>query len=154
MISNLRNHGYERYRDLHIDHIDQAWKARDRWIEGAFEALRIAVESKKQHAPSFSVVLAIALASGEEPRGLDFHTLEEINAELGSSPPSLYLFQKGTEPWTKAALRDRSAVADEIVVEEMSPRILGGLGKGNPCYYIEFRQVEFKDYSRSILVAG
>ena len=154
MLSNIQKQGYERYEDLHIDKIDQAWTTRDSWIQGAFEAFRMALEIRNQQAPSFSVVLAFALVASLDPRGLEFRTLEEMKAELGTSPPSLYLFQKGTEPWTKRALSERNILADNIVVKPLSPHILRGLGRAKLTYYIEFRQVEFKEYSRSILVAG
>jgi len=154
MLSNIKKQGYERYDDLHIDQIDQRWKARDSWIEGGFEAFRLAVDIRNQHAPSFSVVLAFSLTAGDEPQGLDFRTLQEMNAELSSSPPSVYLFQKGKEPWTETGLRDGVVVADNIMVENMSPDTFGSLAQTNSCYYMEFRQIEFGEYSRSIFVAG
>jgi len=154
MLSNLKNQGYDRYEDLHIDHIDQAWKARDSWTEGGFEAFRIAVNIRNRHSPSFSVVLAFALTSGKEPRGLDFRNQKEMKVRLSSSPPSLYIFKKGTEPWTEKGIRDSSAVADNIVVENISCDVVGSPDQSKSCYYMEFRQIEFGDYSRSVFVSG
>jgi hypothetical protein len=155
MLSSLKNHGYDRYEDLHIDRINQAWKPRDSWFEGGLEAFRLAVDIRNQHAPGFSIVLTLALAAGNTPRGANFQTLEEIKAQLAASPPSLYLFQKGKEPWTKTGLRDSGVVADEIVVENMSHNnALKRLAQTISCYYMEFRQIEFNEYSRAIFVTG
>src|SRR5258708_9584499 len=154
VLSNLKNHGYDRYEDLHIDNIDPAWKARDFWIEGGLHAFRIAVKVRNQHSPNLSVALAFALTTSKESQALDFRTPEEMKTRLGSSPPSLYLFEKGREPWTKESLRDNTLLADNIVVENLRCEVVGTLDQTNSCYYIDFRQTEFDEYSRSVFVAG
>jgi hypothetical protein len=154
MHSNIKNKGYERFDDLHIDNIDRRWKAREFWIEGGFEAFRIAVDIRNQQAPNFTVVLAFALIAGKEPRGLNFHNLKQMKAELGSSPPSLYLFQKGREPWTDVGLRDRELVADSVVLKNVSCHSLGCPAEANSCQYMEFRQIDFDEYSRTLFIAG
>jgi hypothetical protein len=57
MQSNIENRGYDRFDDLHIDSIDQRWKSRDLWLEGAFKAFQIAAETRSQHAQNFTVIL-------------------------------------------------------------------------------------------------
>lgn len=155
MISNLKNRGYDRYDDLHIDKIDQTWRNRDSWIEGGLQAFRTALEIRNMSAPDVSVVLAFSLdASSRESRNLDFWTAKELQESLGSSPPSLYLFQKGREPWTAGDLHNVKSLADKIVVENLTSEALRRLAPGKSCYYIEFRQIEFGESSCTILFAG
>lgn len=152
--SNIEKQGYMKYDDLHIDHIHQEWRARESWIEGGLEAFQVALDVRNRQAPNLSVALTFSLTAGEGPRGVNFQTLEEMKAELGGSPPSLYLFQKGAEPWTQAAHHDRTVPAEEVVVKNLNPDIFARLLKNNRCYYMEFKQAEFRERSRSVLVAG
>jgi hypothetical protein len=155
MTSNLKQRGYDRYDDLHIDQIDQTWRDRDSWIEGGLQAFRTALEIRNKSALDVSVVLAYSLdARSRESRNLDFWTTKELLESLGSSPPSLYLFQKGREPWTAEGLRNVESLADKIVVENLSSDALRRLAPGKSCYYMEFRQIEFGEYSRTIFFAG
>lgn len=154
MLSCIKNHGYERYDDLHIDQIDQLWKNRGAWIEHGLEALKLATNLRNEWAPSFSVALAFPLSAGEEPLGPNFANLNEIRAQLGSAPPSIYLFRKGMEPWNPAEPPQSNNATDNNVVQEVRSDVFEGLAVPNRCYYIEFRAVEFNEYSRSLLVVG
>ena len=155
MTSNVDNRGYDRYDDLHIDKIDQTWRDRDSWIEGGLQAFRTALEIRNKSNLDVCVVLAYSLdARGRESRNLDFWTKKELQESLGSSPPSLYLFQKGREPWTAGGLGNVESFADKIVVENLSSDGLRSLAPGKSCYYMEFRQIEFGEYSHTIFFAG
>src|SRR5438105_6182744 len=153
MLSNVRNCGYDRFDDLHIDRINPDWKPSNLWLENAFKAFRLALDAKTRHHLDFVVVLTFALQGGKEPRGRNFRTAEEMATELGPSPPALYLFNRGKEPWTDAGLQGGVGVGT-IDVEKIDPADLGAQADTDQCYYLEFRQAELEEYSRTVLMAG
>ena len=154
LLSNIKNRGYERDDELHIDRIDQKWQGRESWFSGGLDAFRIAVGIRDKLAPGFSIAVAFSLTADLRPYNRDFRKLTEIEAELSSPPPSLYLFQKGDEPWMRTDSSSRNEKADEVIVRELSHDTFSGLTEGTHSYYVEFRQVEFDEYSRSVFVAG
>ena len=154
LFDNIKNRGFERYEDLHIDQIDPAWKSREYWISGGLAAFREAVHLRDQHELDFAIVLAFSLKVDDETRGIDFRTAEGLEAMLDASPPSLYLFQKGKEPWTESGVREGTVVAENIRVSEVDPGIFGTPNVVSRCYYMEFRQVEFKELSRTLFLEG
>ena len=154
MLSNVTSRGYERYDDLHIDRIDQMWHSRDTWIEAGFEALRLATELRDQRKLSFVPVLAYSLKSARYPQGVDFETLGEFTSRLDSSPPSLYLFRDGHEPWAETSAIGSGAIWDGVLVEPLSPALFGIGFNPSRCYYMEFKQVGAGEYSRSVFIAG
>ena len=142
MTTIVRDGGVERYDDLHIDEIDAHWANRDQWVRAGFEAFRIAVGLRELHKLALVVVLAFSLESGERQRGIDFETVDEFQSELDWSPPSLYLFPAESVPWSggEALPLDAGTLFD-------APDAQG-------CYYMEFKQPESAEYSRSVLLAG
>jgi hypothetical protein len=156
IISNLKTRGYERFDDLHIDQIDNNWRDPDSWIQGGLDAFQLAKESRNRRAPNFTVALAFSLIADMQPRGVDFHGLEELKAQLSPSPPSLYLFQSGMEPWTETGRRSQRARNEDenVEIKKLDPSPFRILGGADPCYYTEFGQADFDEYSRSVFVAG
>jgi hypothetical protein len=154
MLANVQNRGYERFDDLHVDRIDPDWKPREKWIDAGIRAFRLAIDLRDREQLSFTVALAYSLAALKPPhRGTDFRTREELESQLGSSPPSLYLFARGDEPWTKSSIRKADAIADSLVVKDLPPDFLG-VAIGKRWYYIEFRQAKFDEWSRNVFVEG
>ena len=94
----LRTGGIERFDDLHIDKIDPAWGGRESWIEGSSKAIDLAKELKANIAPDKTLALMCSLTNdGNEfiaPRSPD-----ELSEQINWTPPSLYLFDAGNEPW-------------------------------------------------------
>ena len=88
-----------RFDDLHIDLVDRALSAQENWIPGSLESFRIAARARDRHAWPFLVGVGFSLKGSSSRRGLTFQTFDEIQHELGESPPSLYLF-----PQTGAAI--------------------------------------------------
>src|ERR1700685_908526 len=101
--SCLQSSGIIRHDELHIDRIDAAWRDRATWISASLEVLKLAT-SIKDSAPyrDLSVVLALSLQSTLQNTGVDFTSMGELQERLGHTPPSLYLFPRGKEPWTQA----------------------------------------------------
>lgn len=144
MLRIVEDGGVSRFDDLHIDKISSEWKHKDRWISGGLEALRIAIGLRDRHQLPFTVGLGFSLESGHQRGGIDFQTKEELFARLDWSPPSLYLFRRGTEPHAQTA---------DATVEELDATILGAesvLG----CCYLEFRAGGAGEYYRSVFAEG
>ncbi|SRR6266700_5582033 len=154
ILKNVEQHGYERYDDFHIDEIDEAWKSRESWIDGGLEAFRLAVKLRGRNRLDLSVVLAFSLLSDDEPRGINFRTREELRAQLNWSPPSLYMFQRGKEPWTETDILGGKVVVENATVKDLDATIFGTQLPAKRIYYMEFRQVNFDEYCRSVFVEG
>jgi hypothetical protein len=142
-----RDGGVDRYDDLHVDRIDADWKARKSWVSAGLESFELAVGIRDADKGDLVVVLAFSLDSDEFPKGLNFHTLEELEGEFHATPPSLYLFRPGTEFWTQTA--------EHVCVEDVDWISL--FGRNHPvrkCLYMEFKRHGSDDYTRSLFVAG
>src|SRR5438876_12138366 len=87
MLTIVKDGGIERSDDLHIDTIDDKWKSRHLWIEGALAAYRMALELRDLHRLPVTVEVAFSLQAGTRRIGVDFHTPEELLAQLDWSPP-------------------------------------------------------------------
>jgi hypothetical protein len=146
MLAVINDGGARRFDDLHIDKIDSTWSARDRWIDGGLEALRIALEVRDRSGLRFTVALAFSLESEDRPSGVDFQTRTDLQARLNWSPPSLYLFHQGEEP--------RSQIAPGDAVRDLSPSILGTPDGSVGCYYLEYKQRDTDERYRTVFIEG
>jgi hypothetical protein len=152
MISNLANQGYEKYDDLHIDRIDRAWRSRDAWLSGGAEAFELAVSLRDIHARMFAITLAYSLRVGAEKSS--FSTAAELLNVLDASPPSLYMFKKGREPW----LQNPHGAHDSWRTESLArvdAEVISQLFPNAPdCYCLEFRTSPTSDLLRTLVVAA
>lgn len=90
----------EQYHDLHIDEIDPvAWKDRSHWVEGAVIALQLATVAAADLNLPHTVALAFSLGEVPAASPLDPTHLINIEDHIDWSPPSLYCFNVGSEPW-------------------------------------------------------
>src|SRR5438067_13823206 len=87
MLTIMKDGGIERFDDLHIDSIDDKWKSRRLWIEGALTAHKMALEFRDLHRLPVTVAVAFSLQAGTQRVGVDFHTPEELLAQLNWMPP-------------------------------------------------------------------
>jgi hypothetical protein len=141
----VKDGGIDRYDDLHVDQIDLHWASREHWMQGSLEAFKIAVRLRNVQMIDLAVVLAFSLNSSENREGVNFSTPEALEAQLDWSPPSLYLFHRGQEPWTQ--------VGAEAV--PLNAAILFGTSfVAEGCYYIEFLQLGCQEYFRSVFLAS
>src|SRR5205823_7302631 len=83
------------------DQIDNDWRDRECWLKGGLRAYELAISLRDDNRLDLTVALAFSLQSGEQPRGVDFTTSLELASEFDWSPPSLYLFRRGSEPWVE-----------------------------------------------------
>jgi hypothetical protein len=91
--------GVERYDDLHIDLIDSKWKDRANWVSGGISALILASSMSAFIGRGLVVVLGMSLCTHNATSPIP-GTADSLLAQLDeSTPPSLYLFRSGYEPW-------------------------------------------------------
>ncbi len=145
--------GVSRFDDLHIDVIDESWKDRKLWIPGAIEAYKLARTIAANNGFDFSIAVGFSLESSEAPRGINFKTRQDLEGEFDWTPPSLYLFHPGTEPWAKPG--SKSATGTGYTTNaEIDTAIFQIPGEVEHCTYLEFRQGDASEYCRSIFVWG
>lgn len=146
MLAIISDGGVERLDDLHIDNINPRWKDKNRWIEGGLEAFRTALSVRDQHRLPFTVCLTFSLVAKNQPCGIDFQTREDLLANLNWMPPSLYLFDRGKEPYKETTRAGGTAQA-------LDPAICGAQG-GVHCYYLESKSQDDDEFNRSVFVEG
>jgi hypothetical protein len=144
--------GIERFDSLHVDRVDKAWKSPDLWVEAGLDAYRIALQIRDRLGLDVTVVLAFALLAEQQPYAVDFATIADLRKKLSWTPPSLYLFRPGTEFWTQRPCED-SPVSD-VSVRALPVDLLPMTAPARYCYYMEFKQIDTGEYSRSVLVGG
>lgn len=154
MHSIIEDGGVARFDDLHIDRIDAKWKNRAVWFDAAMQTYALAVNVRDRNRFACSLVLGFSLQSCERPIGINFRTRKEFESELDWSPPSIYLFPPGQEPWVHGENANVKTGASDMVVEKIDPAIFGTSVQTKGCFYLEFRNAGASEYSRSVLVAG
>jgi hypothetical protein len=157
MLSTLRGGTVERYDDLHLDQIDKRWISREHWIDAGLKVYNMAIYLRDEHRLSMTVAIVFSLQSGEERLGMNFRTLQGLADCLDWSPPSLYLFPQGNEPWLSNESLDERASNNEdsdVLWHTVDWRTLFGVELKGVGYFIEFKPPQVAEYSRTILVAG
>jgi hypothetical protein len=98
------------FDDLHVDEISERFRAAEVWIEAAIESLQTAILIRNTERWTYTVAAGFSLRSTSTPTGLPSDQLAEIVSEMDDSPPSLYLFKMGDEPWVEdTAFRELSS---------------------------------------------
>lgn len=87
------------FDDLHVDEISDRFCDRPAWFDGAVECLQIAALIRNAEQRPFTVAVGFSLRSNPVPTGLMSSKIVDLIQEIDNSPPSLYLFEKGNEPW-------------------------------------------------------
>ena len=142
MLAVSTDGGLERHDDLHVDQIDAAWGSRKMWLDGGFEALRTAQELRALHHLDLVVVLVFSLT---EAAVYPFKTLREVEAALDWSPPSLYLFRHGEEPWRQPGYAR---------IEQLDRSVFSSAALSTSAFYVEFWQQDAGELCRSIYIAA
>jgi hypothetical protein len=91
--------GVDRYDDLHIDLIDSSWKPRAMWVVGGISALTLASSMQSAVEPGLVVVLGMSLLAEDVFYPIPDATCDLLEQLDKWTPPSLYLFRLGEEPW-------------------------------------------------------
>jgi hypothetical protein len=142
----IRAGGIERSDEIHIDRIDEVWREPALWISGSLEILSLAISIRDLAGyRGLLVAVAFSLQSRGQRSGVDFTSLEELEKIFSPTPPSLYMFRRGNEPWT--ASRMGSALA-----KKLDCGLFGLTSTASECIYLEFKESE--EYYRSIFLSG
>lgn len=150
MRSTLHEGGIDRYDDLHIDQIDKKWKVRTHWISEGLKALDLALEIRDQCQYAVTVALAFSLNASNVAKDFDYNTQEQLEADFDHTPPSLYLFRRGEEPWA----RERLATSPGVQPQEIDRPLVSIHTRHTRSYYLQFQQEGFGEYNRSLFIAG
>lgn len=160
LLTVTRNGGIERFDDLHIDKIDTNWKfkalkSKSIWIDGGLKAFRIALELRQEHGLSYAVLLKFSLRSGEKIRGIDFHSRDELAAQLNRTPPSLYLIDAVENSWARLPSQVREDLARGTAIrKELNPDLFETPVPVKKCYYSENRYSADEEYARAVYLEG
>jgi hypothetical protein len=151
MTTIIQDGGIDRYDDLHIDRIEKEWADRKSWLSGAIQAFQIALHQRDRHNAALVVAVGFSLICSHQSIGVNFATLDGLEAQLDTSPPSVYLFHAGQEPWQEKRsstnlgdLQNLQIVVCDALVADLLPE--------KHCYYLEFFRQE--EYRRSMFIAG
>jgi hypothetical protein len=149
--SNIEQRGYARYDDLSLEMINPVWRSREHWVESGLEMFKLAVCLRDQAGiPEFEVAMVFSLQASTEARGIDFSDRTELEANLDWSPPSLYLFERGKEPWSNPS----QAATEGTAIRVLRTDIFQGAAQTRACYYMEFRPSDSDEYSRTVMLVG
>ncbi len=155
MLDIAKDGGVERFDDLHIDKIDENWKPRELWIEAGIQAFRIALDLRKGYELPFVVSLAFSMEDGNQRGGVDFQTQARLQQQLDHTPPSLYLFERGKEPWVEMERAiGEGVVATDAIVQNLDSVLLDCPALEGNWFYLEFKRPHLAEYNRSLFVAG
>lgn len=83
---------WEKYNDLHIDQISNAFEKKASWFEGGLECYVYAVSIIKELGIPYTVELAFSLKSKKIVKDYVIEGIESLKKEFDYSPPSLYVF--------------------------------------------------------------
>jgi hypothetical protein len=148
MADCVQNDGIKRHDELHIDRIDESWRESEFWIPASLEILDLATSIRDSTWPrDLSVALAFSLRSTPQKSGVDFATKEELQERLGSTPPSLYVFARGREPWIQPE-------ADGVTIKRINDNIFGPSLGPKECFYMEFKEAGQDEYYRSVFITA
>lgn len=143
----VQSGGIERHDELHIDRIDAAWRAPAIWISASLEALKLATSIRDSARYSgLSIVLAFSLQSTLQRKGVDFNSTGELEERLDHTPPSLYIFPRGKEPWIQ--------FAEGVTIKKIDVNIFGSSLKPKECFYMEFKEAGEDEYYRSVFLTA
>jgi len=140
-----RDGGVTRYDDLHVDRINPEWKERRLWFDAALDALQIAMKIRRE----LTIDLSLAVAFSLDASDTELCSREELEAHIDWTPPSLYLFEKGSGFWSNGASADPNT--RDFRIRPVDPTIFG-LAAGH-AYLISFTRVDTGDQHRCFLVA-
>lgn len=143
--------GIDRYDDLHLDAIDPEWRQREHWGSAGSSAFQSAVAIRNNLR--LPLIVGLGMSLRDDVLGLLHEVkLADLMADVGSSPPSLYLFRRGKEPGNDliAAIHDGRVGADcassEFVAIDV-PDAKSGV-------FLRFKQSGCDEHATSVFILG
>lgn len=89
----------DEFNDLHVDQISSQFRPKELWITASEHALDAARKLLGASGETLTLAIGISLTAFAAPVGLRATSSLDLVAELDWTPPSLYLFRHGAEPW-------------------------------------------------------
>lgn len=91
-----KTNAWENLDDFHIDELSSIKTkiTKNDWIREGLNSYREVNEFLKKNKLNYYCELSIKLSYSKIKTGISFRNLKELNTELSSSPPSLYIFSK------------------------------------------------------------
>jgi len=151
----IHDGGIDRFDDLHIDQIDDAWKSPSTWISAALESFETAlkVRDANKDGQNLKIALAFALESEARPLGITFKDREGLESSFCATPPSLYVLRTGSEFWDSLNPSDTESMDQGPVVRYLNTtELFGEMRRPVTCVFLESKRFEEDEYSRSLFI--
>ncbi len=126
-----------KFDDLHINEIYSSFSDQDQWIMGTEICLKAVTDILEENKLPLKILAAISLCSDKEPIGVNFSTVEQIEKEFDSTPPSLYAF---SEDYNWAELENNLI---KVNIHEFNSKNIN-------CFYLEYKEPDEEEYRRSL----
>ena len=142
----LSTGGIEKFDDLHLDQIDERYSEPSKWLK---HGLAVFYEADKISRKNDSVTLAIAFSlEADASAKTNSSTDQELSKQLDWSPPSLYLFWRGKEPWAADYL-DRT-----VALSNVSPTVFFEVPVDAQycCYLLRFKSQTGDEENRTVFL--
>jgi len=133
-----------RASDLHIDRLSPEWKLPANWLEGSVRSLKIATDRCRRTLPNYEIALVFSLKSSNVPAPPAFQTWDDLKRHFDQSPPSLYCFRVGDEPWISS--RKSFAVIKEFG-QDVLPEFMA-----KTCVFMSYQNDSEPQYWKSLAI--
>ena len=140
--ANIETEGFSRFEDLHLDELESDYTSPDTWIVAINDVVEALNEIRNKIPAGFCASIGVSLLASDSPLGITFHDSKQLSKEFTVTPPSVYIFKKGDEPWVQ-----RPADAKQLPSE-----ILSDCTVNVQLIYLEYREMYESQYRRSFWV--
>jgi hypothetical protein len=134
--------GYRRFDDLHVDEIDPRYEEPSLWLQGVVAALDEAASIRDRRNWAFTVAAGISLTSSDVAQGETIKQPGDVVRQFDETPPSLYVFPKGAEPWTTEHQVYTEMLTGAVVADSRAR-----------CYFSEKFDKSDNEYRRTVWVS-
>jgi hypothetical protein len=131
--------------DWHIDHVDPSFaRAADPLAAGGY-SFRLACALRDEARLDVVVALLFSLGAATAAVPPDVSSAAALRAALDWSPPALYAFGRGREPWHPS-----QRVAGVTYARLMSERVFAEYGLPADAEFMAFRNASHDEFNRSL----
>jgi hypothetical protein len=132
---------------LHIDEIDCDWDSKEVWAEAALAAYKTAISVRQRLLRSVTLIIAFSLL--ESAHAMTPTSWEQLEMRIDWSPPSLYLFERESEPWLSLSEEDSTSLR----VKKVDPAIFKLPRAFGTAYFLEFILIDTAEDHSSLFFA-
>lgn len=129
--NEIKNQKLIQYSHWHIDDFDPSLKnKKSDWVNKGIQMLNYANTQLKQFPKNCHLYLSVFLKSKIKPQKIIFKQNSDIENELTTSPPALYLFDDNQEDF----------FFNKVICKNITIKNIGNLFKDIKCFYSEYFQ--------------